>query len=117
MPVAEIVAQAMLWWASLTSQPVELSRIDTSLTASDVWTAAFAASGDVEWSNRMVDVTWCESRWRTDAVGSAGEWGLAQIHPIHQLPRVMGAEPQLRQARAIWEEQGYGAWTCAQENE
>ncbi len=67
-----------------------------------------------------VDVVGCESDWRPDVVGSYGERGLFQIHPMHNhrfdrdgrdldpLDPVHNAVAAL----AIWKLYGWEPWTC-----
>lgn len=112
MPIEEIVALALLWLASFSpvhDTPVEHSRVSEA----QVFHAAFDVSGSVEWAEQAVAVTFCESGWSTTAVGRANEWGLAQIHPVHALPRVRGVHAQLRQAYMIWSRtENWTAWSC-----
>ena len=67
---------------------------------------------------RALAVFRCESSYRLDAVGGAGEYGLAQIHPVHGTrwgPRVglFDLEVNLRAARDLYAESGWRPWTCA----
>ncbi len=65
-----------------------------------------------------VDVAGCESDWRPDVVGSYGERGLFQIHPMHNW-RFEGEELNALNpihnasvALAIWKLYGWDPWTC-----
>lgn len=79
----------------------------------------------------LAAVVECESSWRTDAVGAAGELGMLQFVPetwayINADPPDglgSGAPPaweawtwphtQFYQARQLYLEQGFWPWTCA----
>ena len=102
--MTEAIALALAAYAALTGA--------TALTEHEVRQTALWVSGSESWADEATEVSFCESSWRTDAVGALGEWGLLQIHPIHQLPRVRGAEAQLRQAYGLWQRDGWGAWSC-----
>ena len=73
---------------------------------------------DPEFAATMFSVMACESRFRSDAVGAAGERGLLQIHPIHQgRMEDMGLDftkekDRVVFANALWREQGWRPWTC-----
>mgnify|MGYP001600806428 CR=1 FL=1 len=60
----------------------------------------------------------CESAWDMQAVGVAGERGLAQVHPIHdrRMSR-MSLDPQVERDRiimavALYRERGTQPWSC-----
>ena len=64
-------------------------------------------------------IFYCESQWNTYAIGSAGERGIPQIHPIHfDYYKVTGDQltynPELAGIVAyfIYIEQGWSAWSC-----
>ena len=67
-----------------------------------------------------VNVAGCESDWRPDAVGTFGERGLFQIHPMHNYRferegEELNAYNPLHNASvalAIWELYGWEPWTC-----
>lgn len=71
-----------------------------------------------------VAVAGCESGWFPGAVGTVGELGIFQVHPVH-FPRFearWGAEARPANplqnaiiAREIWAEQGWRPWSCAPE--
>lgn len=74
------------------------------------------------WAAQALAIGECESHWRTEAVGEAGELGILQIHPIH-FPRMvlMGLDLQfepdrLKYAFWLWESSGrsFRQWSCAQ---
>lgn len=76
-------------------------------------------SWDCQTAKRVIA---CESTWNPQAVGRAGERGLAQVHPIHrQRIEAMGFtwddmfDPvsNLTVAHALWSEQGWRPWSCA----
>lgn len=57
-------------------------------------------------------VAWCESSWRPDATGAAGERSLWQIHPVHRdstYDPVGNARAALRISRGGTD---WRAWTC-----
>ena len=65
-------------------------------------------------------VSGCESGWRPNAVGTAGEIGLFQLHPVnagrfdfHGAP-LDPANPTQNAyiALRIWERDGWAAWSC-----
>ncbi|GAB4321012.1 MAG: hypothetical protein Kow0010_01150 [Dehalococcoidia bacterium] len=68
-------------------------------------------------------VAGCESGWQPRAIGSAGEQGLFQIHPVHFWrfrERGPGTSPMdpvanARIALEIWTEEGWAPWSCAPE--
>lgn len=65
-------------------------------------------------------VSGCESGWRPDAVGMAGEIGLFQLHPVnagrfdfHGAPLDPSNPTQNAYiALRIWERDGWAAWSC-----
>ncbi|MEX1103807.1 MAG: transglycosylase SLT domain-containing protein, partial [Dehalococcoidia bacterium] len=67
-----------------------------------------------------VDVAGCESGWALDAIGTSGERGLFQIHPMHDYRfEVAGVKldptdpvHNASAALAIWELYGWEPWTC-----
>lgn len=76
-----------------------------------------------DWPCRQwTEIVRCESTFNPHAVGSAGERGLTQVHPVHR-PRIeaMGftwddmfdPRANLDVAYAIWSEQGTRPWSCA----
>ena len=73
---------------------------------------------DPEFAATMFSVMACESQFRMDAVGAAGELGLLQIHPIHQKRMEdMGLDftkenDRVVFANALWQEQGWRPWSC-----
>ena len=55
----------------------------------------------------------CESGGDRWAVGAAGEIGLLQIHPIHGFTSdLFDPLSNLNAGFEVYEEQGFGAWTC-----
>lgn len=76
-----------------------------------------------DWPCRQwTEIVRCESTFNPHAVGSAGERGLTQVHPVHR-PRIeaMGftwddmfdPRANLDVAYSIWSEQGTRPWSCA----
>lgn len=70
------------------------------------------------WAEHAGAVIQCESRWDTNAVGSAGELGLLQIHPIHETGmRRQGLDwhtevDRVKYAVTLWSRQGWSPWSC-----
>lgn len=75
------------------------------------------------WDDRQIvdalRVAGCESGWQPRAMGSAGEQGLFQIHPVHfwRFRERGGSSPMDPVANAavaleIWTEEGWAPWTC-----
>ena len=67
------------------------------------------------------DVVWCESKYDPTRVGALGEIGPFQLHPVHrERAERMGyawaevADPMVNTevAISIYQEQGFGPWTC-----
>lgn len=100
----------------------------TALEVPERYQAVIAAVGwepaDVPMLAAVVE---CESGWQTFAVGQAGELGLMQFQPRtweyvrtelgSEAPPVWEAwwypSAQFYQARILFEEQGWGPWSCA----
>lgn len=65
-----------------------------------------------------LNVITCESKWNTKAVGSLGERGLFQIHPIHKSRMAtLGLDydnesDRIKFAVVKWRESGWSAWSC-----
>lgn len=72
--------------------------------------------------DKALSVVYCESRFNPSTVGSAGERGLFQIHPVH-IPYLQERgltwdamfDPQANIAYAydLYARAGWGPWTCA----
>lgn len=103
--------------AALTSGPAPSATphqltVEATLTEAEVYGLALDVSGSAEWARQATAVSWCESRWRTDVVGAAGERGMYQV-----LPRYHGRVPtdalgQTVQAYALWQQAGWSPWSC-----
>ena len=95
--------------AALTGDPPA----GAGLTGEEVYAIALAVSGDAEWASWVVALTWCEARWRTDAVGVLGEQGLAQVRPDYHGAVPPDAWGQIEQLRRLHAQHGPGIWSCA----
>jgi hypothetical protein len=71
---------------------------------------------------KALSVAWCESRYNPGTVGAAGERGIMQIHPVHiqylgnyglTWDDMFDPAANLTYARALYNSQGWGPWTCA----
>jgi hypothetical protein len=71
---------------------------------------------------KALSVAWCESRYNPTTVGSAGERGLMQIHPVHisylanhglSWDDMFDPMANLTYAYALYSSQGWRPWTCA----
>lgn len=94
---ARATEMPVMWIADLNAPAVEVP-------------AEFAASAG--------PVFWCESKFNPAAVGSAGERGIPQIHPVHfPAMRKLGLSPEsssdlVQYAVRMWERSGWGPWSC-----
>lgn len=98
-----------------------LSASEEQFTEAQMRALAAQAGFSEEGMPALLTVTWCESRWSPGAVGrSAGEAGLAQIHPVNwgrfdQFPSPDPWNPLQNLIVAYQMSQGgtnYWAWTC-----
>lgn len=92
-----------------------------------VWTqrevkCAIARSFPVSARRDALCIAWHESRLRRTAIGSAGERGLFQLHPIHRhwigsarWSRMFDPVVNAAMARALWKSSGYSwrPWTTS----
>lgn len=71
---------------------------------------------------QALPIVLCESRWKPNAVGSAGERGLFQIHPLHRSAMAtVGLDFEREADRTLWavrlwEQSGNSFsphWSCA----
>jgi hypothetical protein len=71
---------------------------------------------------KALSVAWCESSYNPHTVGSAGERGLMQIHPVHignlsnyglSWDDMFDPVANLTYAYALYSSQGWRPWTCA----
>ena len=83
-----------------------------------IFREAWTTTGEDHAVNRVIP---CESRWRRQAVGRAGERGTLQLHPVHRKRwESMGYSaddmhhvvPNTRVAESIYRESGWGPWSC-----
>lgn len=106
--------------ASEPPRPATVSRSARQATVEDVRTAVRAAAAEFgQDAEAMLEVFWCESRWRNNVTGAAGERGFAQWLPQTWRwygPRLGYTEEdawdvraQARLAALAWSE-GYRRW-------
>lgn len=91
------------------SLPASPATAPTSLTVEEkqaIVAEHFPEQADFAW-----DVVLCESGASRRAVGSAGERGAFQVHPLHG-PVPDDFEGQVKQARDLYERYGWVIWSC-----
>jgi hypothetical protein len=71
---------------------------------------------------KALSVVYCESRFNPGTVGSAGERGLFQIHPVHipyladrglSWDAMFDPASNIQYAYDLYARSGWGPWTCA----
>lgn len=84
-----------------------------ALTEAEVYAAALAASGSERWAREATLIAWCESRYRPDVVGDAGERGAWQVMPRFHGPVPGDIAGQAAQVHEIWIDSGWSLWSCS----
>jgi hypothetical protein len=71
-------------------------------------------------TEKFVQIAWCESRFKPNAVGRTNDHGLFQLHsPTWKFDwnKVYDAEYNTRYAmQVVYPAQGFGAWVCSANN-
>lgn len=85
---------------------------------------AVNATFPVEERAHAMEIAYCESRFRPGKIGSLGERGVMQIHPVHidflynigyTWNQMLEVTPNVKVAYEIWELYGWEPWACVSE--
>lgn len=98
------------------------SSTDAGLAEDEVVRALRAAGWPEDRVGEALRVAGCESGWRPAALGSAGEVGLFQIHPVHAARFDFHGVPldpadpvhNAYVALQIWGKEGWRPWSCSE---